>query len=67
MQFIPYNVSYILHKLDDMGYEAYIVGGCVRDMVMKRKPHDFDICTAASPQKVIEIFKLGFSMELCLW
>lgn len=57
MQFIPYNVSYILHKLDDMGYEAYIVGGCVRDMVMKRKPHDFDICTAASPQKVIEIFE----------
>ena len=57
MQFIPYNVSYILHKLNDMGYEAYIVGGCIRDMVMKKKPHDFDICTAASPQKVIEIFE----------
>ena len=57
MLFIPYNVSYILNKLNDMGYEAYIVGGCIRDMIMERPPHDFDICTAASPQKVIEIFE----------
>lgn len=53
---LPTKVEYILNELNKAGYEAYVVGGCVRDMVMGRKPHDYDICTAASPNEIIYIF-----------
>ena len=36
--------------------EAYLIGGCVRDMVMKQEPHDIDICTDLTPDEVCEIF-----------
>lgn len=42
--------------LQQHGYQAYIVGGCVRDMLMHGIPKDWDICTDASPEKVLEIF-----------
>lgn len=53
---LPGNVRFILHMLREAGYEAYVVGGCVRDSIMGRKPHDWDICTSAKPEQVIEIF-----------
>ena len=45
----------ILTWLNGAGYEAYLVGGAVRDLLMGREPHDFDIVTAAHPDQVIEI------------
>lgn len=54
---IPDGASRILARLNQYGYEAYLVGGCVRDFVMGRKPHDWDICTNAKPEQVVDIFK----------
>ena len=54
---MPGNVRFILHMLHEAGHEAYIVGGCVRDSIMGKEPHDWDICTSATPEQVIKIFK----------
>ena len=43
--------------LEENGFEAYIVGGCVRDSILGRTPGDWDITTSASPQEVKEIFE----------
>ncbi|MBO5163607.1 MAG: CCA tRNA nucleotidyltransferase [Ruminococcus sp.] len=50
------NCLYILEKLESSGFEAYPVGGCVRDMLMNRIPHDFDIATNALPDQITEVF-----------
>ena len=42
--------------LEEKGYEAYLVGGCVRDAIMGNTPHDWDICTEALPEEVVRIF-----------
>lgn len=54
---MPMPVEFVLSKLHSNGYEAYIVGGCVRDSIMGIQPHDWDICTSALPEQVEEIFK----------
>lgn len=54
---IPNDVQFLLDKLENAGYEAYIVGGCVRDSIMNRVPHDWDICTSARPNEIFEVFK----------
>ena len=46
----------VLERLEDSGYKAYLVGGCLRDMMMGRQPHDFDIATSAKPETVMSIF-----------
>lgn len=46
----------ILKKLNESGYEAYIVGGYVRDSILKRKTNDIDICTSATPKEILEVF-----------
>ena len=53
---IPSNAEKILHILEENGYEAYVVGGCVRDSILGRNPNDWDITTSASPQQVKELF-----------
>ena len=53
---IPKKVSYILHKLMNNGYEAYIVGGSVRDSLLNKVPKDFDITTNAVPSEIMSIF-----------
>ena len=45
-----------LELLHAHGYEAYLVGGCVRDMIMGISPHDFDITTSATPNEMKEVF-----------
>ena len=50
-------VKLILQRLHQAGYEAYLVGGCVRDKLMNRDVHDYDICTSALPQEVEDVFK----------
>jgi tRNA nucleotidyltransferase (CCA-adding enzyme) len=47
----------IIHKLQNKGFEAYFIGGAVRDMLMNVKPKDFDIVTSATPEEIIDIFK----------
>ena len=54
---IPSNAEKILHILEENGYEAYVVGGCVRDSILERNPNDWDITTSASPQQVKELFQ----------
>lgn len=53
----PENVKKIAEIFRENGYEAYAVGGCIRDMVMGRKPNDWDMTTNCSPEKMLEIFK----------
>ncbi len=53
MQFkIPKNVEYILEQIHKSGEEAYIVGGCVRDIIMDMEPEDYDITTSAQPEHI---------------
>lgn len=54
---LPKNVSYIISKLEQAGYEAYAVGGCVRDTLLGRKPQDWDITTSAKPLQIKTLFK----------
>ena len=54
---INQNTAKILAELEDSGYEAYLVGGCVRDAVMGRECHDIDITTNARPEEIIRVFK----------
>lgn len=49
---IPKEVEEIILKLNKEGFEAYIVGGCVRDLLMCRIPNDWDITTSAKPEEV---------------
>lgn len=50
--YIPENVKRILNKLESAGYEAYIVGGCVRDSILGKNPRDYDVTTSALPDEV---------------
>ncbi|MBO6137568.1 MAG: CCA tRNA nucleotidyltransferase [Lachnospiraceae bacterium] len=54
---LPKDVSRIIKTLTDAGYEAYAVGGCVRDSILGRAPADWDITTSALPQDVKRLFK----------
>lgn len=54
---LPNDVGIILNILSDKGYEAYIVGGCVRDSLLNRTPSDWDITTNAKPKTVVDIFE----------
>lgn len=54
---LPYNVKDLLKILNKRGYEAYTVGGAVRDNFLGLEVHDYDITTNATPQEVCEVFK----------
>lgn len=54
---LPEDVRHIIDKLTGEGYEAYAVGGCVRDSVIGRIPDDWDITTSARPEDVKRIFR----------
>lgn len=53
---LPLKVKLIIEKLQLAGYEAYAVGGCVRDSLLNRSPKDWDITTSANPYQVKELF-----------
>jgi tRNA nucleotidyltransferase/poly(A) polymerase len=53
---IPTGVRLALDRLDRAGYEAYIVGGCVRDSLLGETPTDWDLATSASPERIKEVF-----------
>ena len=54
---IPAHVEQIIHTLNSHGYEAFAVGGCVRDTLLGRKPGDWDITTSARPEQVKALFR----------
>ncbi|WP_163195099.1 CCA tRNA nucleotidyltransferase [Clostridium thermarum] len=54
---IPKKVEYIIQQLEIGGFEAYAVGGCVRDTILGRTPNDWDITTNALPEVIIRTFK----------
>ena len=54
---IDSGANFIIEKLEKNGFEGFIVGGCVRDSIMGRKPNDWDITTNALPKDLIEIFE----------
>jgi poly(A) polymerase len=47
----------VIHKLREAGFSAYLVGGCIRDLLLKHKPKDFDISTSAKPEEIKKIFR----------
>ncbi len=53
---LPSYVCDTLFALEHAGFEAYVVGGCVRDSVLGLVPHDFDICTNALPEQILSVF-----------
>lgn len=54
---LPDNVKTLMKTLNDKGYEAYVVGGAVRDYLMGIKPHDYDLCTNARPEEIKSVFE----------
>lgn len=54
---LPEYVRRALFLLEDAGHEAYVVGGCVRDLYMGIEPHDYDITTSATPEAVKDVFR----------
>ncbi|OGI16348.1 MAG: hypothetical protein A2Z52_00655 [Candidatus Moranbacteria bacterium RBG_19FT_COMBO_42_6] len=57
---IPKQVIEVLEKIGASGFEAYIVGGCVRDLLMDRIPKDWDITTSAKPEEIQKLFSDSF-------
>ena len=53
---LPLPVREALTRLEDAGYAAYAVGGCVRDHVLNKTPHDYDICSSARPEEMQKVF-----------
>lgn len=57
----PPEVKSVLQRLGDAGYEAYAVGGCVRDILLGKEPGDYDLATSALPEQTMELFS-GYSV-----
>lgn len=55
-QFSP-NAIKVLYRLKDGGYDAYLVGGCIRDVLLGQQPKDFDVVTNATPEQVKKLFR----------
>ena len=54
---LPRKVLMIINNLQLHGYEAYAVGGCVRDSILARRPEDWDITTSARPEEIKRLFR----------
>ncbi len=61
---LPEKVQFIISRLEQAGYEAYAVGGCVRDSLLGRQPHDWDVTTSAKPTQVKEVFRHTIDTEI---
>ena len=57
---IPHEVASVALTLEEKGFEAYLIGGCVRDLIIGRKPKDWDITTNATPEQIISSFPKTF-------
>ena len=54
---IPGYAAEVLHELEHGSYKAYAVGGCVRDSLLGQKPADWDVCTDATPEEMLQVFR----------
>lgn len=54
---LPEDVQLCIRKLEDSGFSAYAVGGCVRDAMLGLTPHDYDLCTSAKPHEICQVFE----------
>jgi len=54
---VPKKVLWIIEKLQNAHYDAYLVGGCVRDMIIGKNPKDWDVTTNATPEQIIGVFE----------
>lgn len=54
---VPAYALTVVERLESRGYEAYVVGGCVRDSLLEREPNDWDVCTNALPEDVLRVFR----------
>lgn len=54
---LPSSVEYVLSRLKENGYQAYVVGGAVRDYLMGKTPHDYDLTSDALPSQISDVFK----------
>ena len=61
---IPNEIKTVLDMLYQSGFSAYIVGGCVRDILMDKIPHDYDVTTSAIPEQTLEVFRDFQTYEL---
>ena len=61
--YLPPHVEQCVEKLQQAGFSAYAVGGCVRDSLLGQMPHDYDLCTAATPERMKKIFA-GYGLVL---
>lgn len=59
-EFIPEEIIKIYKKVRDAGFEVYLVGGCVRNLLLKKSVKDWDMTTNATPEALLKIFKEGF-------
>lgn len=57
---IPKDIEYTTKTLEDGGFEAFLVGGCVRDLILNRAPKDWDVTTNATPDQIISLFNKTF-------
>ncbi len=54
--YMPQSVQFCIDTLEAAGHPAYAVGGCVRDSLLGLTPHDYDLCTAATPEQIAAVF-----------
>jgi len=57
---IPREVQSVSEKLEEAGFEAYLVGGCVRDLILGKQPKDWDLTTSATPEQIQTVFPDSF-------
>ncbi len=55
--FLPDNIKFVLNRLQEYGFECFIVGGCVRDLLLNETPNDYDVTTNALPNEIKDIFE----------
>ena len=60
---LPAHAARAIARLEDAGYETWAVGGCVRDSLRGAQPHDWDLCTAATPEQMQAVFADGRVLE----
>ena len=53
---LPQSVETAIQRLEQAGFACYAVGGCVRDWLLGKQPHDYDLCTAATPEQTMQAF-----------
>lgn len=57
---LPKEIKEVIARLEKAGFEAYVVGGCVRDLFLKKEPDDWDVATSATPEEIQKLFPNNF-------